>query len=246
MNHQDWRNKKIVVVIPTYNEAENLPILIPQLMGIAPVSVLIVDDNSPDGSGEAAERLKEQYAPRVDVIHRIGVPRGLGLAYLDGFQRVLAGGAEIVIGMDADLSHSPQYIPQMLDMMMEGDYDLVIGSRYIPGGGVDDAWAWQRKLLSWGAQRWARLLLGVKTRDVTGAFRCYSRRALQTLDFSRMQLDGFGFLIEIIYQAERKGLKIGQSPIIFHDREHGASKISIRIQVQAMLSVVKNRFTGAR
>ena len=150
----------------------------------------------------------------------------------------------MIIGMDADLSHSPSYIPVMLEMMSGQVCDIVVGSRYIPGGGVDGGWGWERKLLSRGAQLWARTLLRLKTHDVTGAFRCYSRQALQVLDLERMRQDGFGFLIEIIYQAERRSLRIGEMPIIFRDRQYGTSKVSGRIVVKALMHVVSLRLAG--
>lgn len=234
----------IIVIVPTYNEAENLPILVPQLLDVAPVRVLVVDDDSPDGTGQVAEDLKKRYAPRVDVLHRCGVPRGLGLAYVAGFNAALERGAETVIGIDADLSHSPLYIPSMLAVMYEQRCDIVVGSRYIPGGGVEGNWGWQRRLLSWGAQQWARVMLGIKTHDVTGAFRCYSRHALQTLDFGQMRLDGYSFLIEIIYQAERKSLKVVEFPIIFRDREYGTSKVSLSIIAKALMRVMDIRLKG--
>lgn len=234
-------DSRLIVVLPTYNEAENLPLLVPYLLDVASLHVLVVDDDSPDCTGQVAERLKEQYKPKVDVLHRRGVPRGLGLAYATGFKMALEQGAEIVIGIDADLSHSPSYIPGMLEMMSGQGCDIVVGSRYIPGGGIEGNWSWQRRFLSWGAQQWVRMMLGVKVHDVTGAFRCYSRRALLTLDFSLMRLDGFSFLIEVIYQAERRSLKVREFPIIFHDREHGTSKVSPSIVAKALMRVARMR-----
>ena len=234
----------IIVVLPTYNEADNLPIIVPQLLDVAPLQVLVVDDDSPDGTGQVAESLKQQYRPRVDILHRRNAPRGLGLAYRAGFNAALAQGAQVVIGIDADLSHSPAYIPAMLEMMHSQACDIVVGSRYVRGGGVEGNWGWPRKFLSWGAQQWARTILGIKTHDATGAFRCYSRRVLQMLDFDRMHLDGFGFLIEIIYQAERKSLKIVEFPIVFRDREQGDSKVTPRIILDALTCVVNVRLRG--
>ena len=234
----------MVVVLPTYNEMENLPALVPRLLDIAPVCVLIVDDDSPDGTGQVADELREEFPSRVGVLHRRGVPRGLGLAYSDGFASALEQGADIVIGMDADQSHSPEYIPTMLNIMVQEDHDIVVGSRYIPGGGVDGGWGWQRRLLSRAAQLWARRLLGLATHDVTGAFRCYSRRALQTLDLEQMHLDGFSFLIEIIHQAERNQLRIAEIPIRFRDREYGMSKVTPRIVVAAVVQVLGLRLRG--
>ena len=242
----DAQDLKVFVILPTYNEAENLPILIPQLLAFEPLNILVIDDDSPDGTAGVARDLQKEYGPRVDLVHRCGLPRGLGLAYACGFKEALERGAEIIIGMDADLSHSPSYIPAMLESLQKEGYDIVVGSRYTDGGGVDGNWSWQRKFLSWGAQQWARLLLGVKTRDVTGAFRCYSRHALEALDLEKMNLDGFSFLIEIIYQAERKSLGVGEVPIIFRDREHGNSKVSLRIIFKALVRITSLALEGGR
>jgi dolichol-phosphate mannosyltransferase len=236
----------IVVILPTYNEVENLPVLVPRLMGLKAewLSVLIVDDDSPDGTGEVADELCTAHPGRVQVLHRIGRQRGLGAAYIDGFRRVLTDGADVVIGMDADLSHDPAYIPRMVDLISQ--YDLIVGSRYAPGGGVDGHWGWGRVFLSHGAQWYIRLMLGLKTKDATGAFRCYRRAALERLDFGSMRPTGFSFLIEVIYQAERLGFKVGETPIRFRDRERGQSKVSPRVIASALARVSEIRLRRGR
>lgn len=236
------RHASITVVVPTYNEAENLPILIPQLLEVAPLDVLVVDDDSPDGTTQVAVQLQARYGTRLDVLNRRGLPRGLGWAYADGFRVALGRGADQVIGMDADLSHSPLHIPAMLELMT--DYDIVVGSRYVAGGGIAGNWPWSRKLLSWGAQSWARMILGISVHDMTSAFRCYRRTALQALDWGKMRLDGFSFLIEILYQAKCKQLRVGEVPILFHDRQHGVSKVLPRIILRALMDVVRIRLAG--
>ena len=236
----------IVVILPTYNEAENLPVLVPRLLDLQAerLSVLIVDDDSPDGTGKVAGELCTAYPGRVQVLHRIGRQRGLGAAYSDGFRQVLADGADVVIGMDADLSHDPAYIPRMVDLISQ--YDLVVGSRYAPGGGVDGHWGWGRVLLSHGAQWYIRLMLGLKTRDATSAFRCYHRAALERLDFDSMRSTGFSFLIEVIYLAEHLDLRVGETPIRFRDREQGQSKVSLRVIASALARVSEIRLRRGR
>ena len=236
----------IVVILPTYNEVENLPMLVPRLLDlqVERLSVLIVDDDSPDGTGKVAEELSIAYPGRVQVLHRIGRQRGLGAAYIDGFHKVLADGADVVIGMDADLSHDPAYIPRMIDLISQ--YDLVVGSRYAPGGGIDGHWGLGRVLLSHGAQWYIRLMLGLKTRDATGAFRCYRRTTLEQLDFDSMRSTGFSFLIEVIYQAEHLDLRVGETPIRFRDRARGQSKVSPRVIASALTRVAEIRLRRRR
>ena len=236
----------IVVILPTYNEAETLPVLVPRVLDLKAetLDVLIVDDDSPDGTGKIAEELYTAYPGRVQVLHRIGLQRGLGAAYIDGFSKVLADGADVVVGMDADLSHDPVYIPRMLDLISQ--FDLIVGSRYVPGGGVDGHWGLGRVLLSHGAQWYIRLMLGLKTRDATSAFRCYRRATLERLDFDSMRPTGFSFLIEVIYQAERLGLGVGEMPIRFRDRARGQSKVSPRVIASALARVSEVRLRRGR
>jgi len=231
----------IVVILPTHNEAENLPMLVPRLTNLETekLSALIVDDDAPDGAEEIAEQLSSAYPARVQVLHRVGLQRGLGAAYIDGFRKVLEGEADIVIGMDADLSHDPAYIPRMVDLISQ--YDLVVGSRYVPGGGVDGHWGWERVFLSHAAQWYIKLMLGLKTRDATSAFRCYRRATLEQLDLGSMRLTGFSFLIEVIHQAEQMGLRVVETPIRFRDRQRGQSKISSRVIASPLTRVTEIR-----
>ena len=232
---------KTVVILPTYNESENLPILVPRLMDldVERLSVLIVDDDSPDGTGMIADELTLAYPGRVETIHRIGVQRGLGAAYFDGFRWAISDGADIVVSMDADLSHDPFCIPHMIDLIPQ--YDLVIGSRYTKGGSIDGNWGISRFVLSHAAQWYIQLVLGLKTRDATSAFRCYSRSTLKHLDFSSLWPSGFGFLIEVIYHSERLGLNLIEIPIVFLDRRWGQSKVSPRVIIAAMVRVAMIR-----
>lgn len=234
----------ILLVLPTYNEAENLPPLVSRILDLdsEQLRLLIIDDNSPDGTGKVADSLSKQHPGRIDVLHR--KERGLGSAYIAGFKYALDSKARHVIGMDADLSHSPKHIPEMLEEI--NDCDIVVGSRYVSGGGVDDAWGFARRAFSWGAQIYIRLLLGIETEDATGAFRCYSRRALEQLRFDLMELDGYSFLIEIILQAERMGLRIKEIPITFYARNNGKSKVTLRIILDALSRIAMLRFKQPR
>lgn len=211
-----------VLVLPTYNEQENLPALIAAIRGLPDrVRVVIVDDNSPDGTGDIADRLATE-GDDVEVIHRTG-KLGLGTAYGAGFRRALSLGADRILTMDADFSHDPSYIPALLEA--SGRYDLVIGSRYVPGGGVRN-WPLHRKLLSGAANLVAHIVLGLTARDCTAGFRCYRRQVLETIDLDAIRASGYSYLIEMLYRCQRKGFAVGEVPIIFVDRELGQSKIS--------------------
>lgn len=210
------------LIVPTYNERENLPALVAAIEAL-PVNIhlIVVDDNSPDGTGALAEELATHY-PAIEVIRRPG-KLGLGTAYAAGFERALARGAALILTMDADFSHDPRYLPAMLEASRH--YDVVIGSRYIPGGGVRN-WGPERKLLSWGANAVAKALLGLHARDCTAGFRCYRRHVLETVDPASIRANGYSYLIEMLYQCQRAGFTIGEVPIIFVDRRLGQSKIS--------------------
>jgi dolichol-phosphate mannosyltransferase len=238
--------RNIVVILPTYNELENLPRIVPKLMDldVKGLSVLIVDDDSPDGTGMIANELVLEYPGRVDTIHRVGVQRGLGAAYFDGFRKAITDGADVVVSMDADLSHDPSCIPKMIDLIPQ--YDLVIGSRYTKGGSIDGNWGISRLLLSHAAQWYIQLMLGLKTRDATSAFRCYSRSTLRHLNFESLWPSGFAFLIEVIYQTERMGLNLIEIPIVFLDRTLGQSKVSPRVIIAAMVQVAKIRLRSVQ
>ncbi len=224
----DDKPYKVVVVLPTYNEAENLPLIVKALfdLGIAGLSIIVVDDNSPDGTGRIADELAEHYRGRLQVIHRPG-KLGLGSAYVEGFRRALAEGADYVIEMDADFSHPPELLPKFL--ALGADYDVVVGSRYVPGGRVDERWSLWRRFLSWGGNVYARLITGLRVRDATAGFKCFRAAALAGIDLGRIRSDGYAFQIEMAYVCQRKGYRVCEVPIVFLDRAQGKSKMSGRI-----------------
>lgn len=214
---------QVSVVVPTYNEKENIEALVTQLLALPTgVRVVIVDDNSPDGTGEIADRLAAESDGRVSVVHRSG-KLGLGTAYIAGFKQALADGADLICSMDADFSHNPRYIPDLVAKIVQG-HDLVIGSRYVRGGGSTQTW--DRKVFSWGANTITRVVLGLHARDTTAGFRCYRRQALESLDLDSIKSSGYSFLFEMLFRVERRGWKVGEVPIIFEDRRLGASKVS--------------------
>ena len=228
----------ITVVIPTYNEAENLPRLIRELMSMASphLNVLIVDDNSPDGTGAIAEELGQAHPGRISVLHRKG-KEGLGPAYIAGFKQALALGADYIIQMDADFSHQPSYISQLL-ATLEGGADVVIASRFMRGGGVDKNWSLRRKLLSWWANSiYVRLILGIPVSDATGGYRIWRRATLIGINLDRIRSNGYAFQVEMAYVAHRLGYKLGEIPIYFPDRERGSSKMDTNIAVEAAIRV---------
>ncbi len=232
---------RTTVVLPTYNEAENIAPMVEALLGLGvpELSILVVDDASPDGTGEIADRLAAEYPGRVAVLHRTG-PRGLGLAYTEGFRRALADGAEVIIQMDCDFSHNPADVPRLLARI--SDCDLVIGSRYIPGGGTAEDWGVERKLLSAWANFYARTILGLRIRDVTGGFRAWKRETLEGIDLSRVRSQGYIFQVEMAYICERMGYRILEVPIRFEERRKGHSKMSLRVQIEAALRVWQVRW----
>ena len=225
------------LVLPTYNEAENLEPLVQAATGsLASASpdhrLLIVDDNSPDGTGQIADRLAAARDD-VEVLHR-AAKEGLGPAYLAGFRRALDAGAELVLEMDADFSHDPADVPRLIEAA--ADADLVLGSRYTPGGGVA-GWDWHRRLLSRAGCWYARTVLGVPVRDLTGGFKCFRREVLERLDLTGIHADGYGFQIEMTYRAIRAGFRVREVPITFHDRRAGESKMDTRIAAEAVWKV---------
>jgi dolichol-phosphate mannosyltransferase len=226
------------VIVPTYNEAANLEAIvraaIAELERAAPDShrILVVDDSSPDGTGQIADRLAGELLA-VEVLHRPG-KSGLGQAYLAGFRHALAAGAEMLIEMDADFSHDPRYLPELI--ATAADADLVLGSRYVRGGGVTD-WGVVRRLISRAGGIYARLILGVKVQDLTGGFKCIRRQVLERIDIDSIRAEGYVFQIEVTYRAILAGFRVREIPIVFTDRKAGKSKMSSRIALEAMWRV---------
>jgi dolichol-phosphate mannosyltransferase len=228
------------LVLPTFNEAENIePIIraaLPQLASTGlPHRILVVDDNSPDGTGSIADRLASEIE-EVEVLHRER-KEGIGPAYLAGFDRALAEGADLLMEMDADFSHDPADLPRLI----AADADLVLGSRYVPGGGVTD-WGLGRRLISRGGSLYAKLLLGIPVNDLTGGFKCFRREVLETVDLSGVGTDGYGFQIEMTYRTVKAGFRVKEIPIVFRDRRVGSSKMSARIALEAFWKVPALRF----
>jgi dolichol-phosphate mannosyltransferase len=220
-----------VVCLPTYNERENLERMLRALEDKG-VSVLVIDDNSPDGTGELADRLAAELA-HVEVLHRER-KEGLGPAYLAGFRHALSNGAELVLEMDADFSHDPGDVPRLVEAAREAD--LVLGSRYVAGGSVTN-WGPLRRFISAGGSWYARVLLGVGVRDLTGGFKCYRREVLETIELEAIASRGYAFQIETTYRALRAGFRVTEVPIAFADREHGGSKMSRTIVLEAIWKV---------
>ncbi len=213
-----------LVIVPTYNERDNLPVVVAALLRIPHVEVLVVDDRSPDGTGDVADALAGESGGRVSVLHRTG-PRGLGLSYIDGLQRALRTDATRICQMDADLSHDPADVPRLLAASAHAD--LVIGSRYVPGGRIEN-WPKQRMLLSAFANRYIRAITGLQINDSTSGFRCWRREALQRLPLHRIVSNGYAFQVELAWEAASAGCRITEVPITFVERRHGASKLSGR------------------
>jgi dolichol-phosphate mannosyltransferase len=222
---------RAVVCLPTYNERENIEPML-RALGDKDVRVLVVDDNSPDGTGEVADRLAEEL-DYVDVLHRER-KEGLGPAYLAGFRRALADGAELVLEMDCDFSHDPSDVPRLIAATDEAD--VVLGSRYVSGGGVRN-WGMLRRFVSAGGSWYARVLLGTSVRDLTGGFKCYRREVLERIDLDAITSKGYAFQIETTYRALRAGFRVVEIPITFADREAGGSKMSKGIVAEAIWKV---------
>ena len=253
------------VIIPTYNESDNIEALAKEILALRlgpsttlrpcsgrasgetsgqtlsdtteAIAIIIVDDNSPDGTGKIADELAKLYSG-IKVIHR-PAKLGLGTAYISGFKEALALGADCVVTMDADFSHHPSYIPDLV--ARSRDAQLVIGSRYVGGGGTVN-WGVRRQILSRGSNIFARLVLGLKAHDCTAGFRCYRREVLESIELDEVFSDGYSFLIEMLYKCQRRGWEIGEVPIIFEDRRHGTSKISRREIFKALYTVLRLRW----
>jgi dolichol-phosphate mannosyltransferase len=226
---------KAMVVVPTYNEADNLLPLTAELLALdlPNLEILIVDDNSPDGTGQVAEDLARQHPHRFHVLHRSG-KLGLGTAYLTGFGYALDHGADYVVQMDADFSHSPAYIPRLLEAVE--DCDVAIGSRYVAGGGLDERWGWGRYLLSWWANSvYTRLILGLRVKDATAGFKCWRRATLEGIGLDRVRSNGYVFQVEMAFLTEKLGYRFLEIPIYFEDRRIGRSKMTVPVKLEAAL-----------
>jgi len=237
-----------IVILPTWNEAENLPPMVDALLAL-PVEnlrVLVADDDSPDGTGRLADDLARQHPDQVSVLHR-RQRRGYGPATLEGFRAALRMDADYIVQMDCDFSHQPRYLPDLL--AMAADADVVIGSRYVPGGSVDENWGLPRKLLSWWANSvYVRLLLDLPVRDATGGFRLWRRSALESLGIDQVKSNGYVFQVEMICMAHQRGCRIAEIPIHFPDRVAGDSKMGLPIALEAALSVwqLRRRYRPSR
>jgi dolichol-phosphate mannosyltransferase len=223
--------RDVVVVVPTYNEKDNLPILAAGILAHPGFRLLVVDDGSPDGTGRVADELAAQHPGRVDVLHRTG-PRGLGRSYVDGLRRAVASGADLVFQMDADLSHNPEHLPAMAAAAEH--YDVVIGSRYLTGVSVVN-WPLHRIFLSAFANRYVRAVTRIAVSDCTSGFRCWRRDALVRLPLDSMVSNGYAFIVEMLFEASRRGCRIGEVPIIFIERRQGQSKVSGKVLAESLI-----------
>ena len=222
----------VLVVIPTYNERENLPLLVPAVLAHG-YQVLIVDDGSPDGTGQVADALSREHPEKVSVLHRNGL-KGLGRSYLEAFSQVIRSNADVICQMDADLSHDPKHLPEMVSAVTE-QFDLVIGSRYLEGGAILN-WPWHRILLSSLANGYIRRITALSTLDCTSGFRCWRRDVLARLPLERIVSDGYSFLVETLFEAERIGCRIGEVPIVFVERRRGRSKLTFGVLFESLIT----------
>lgn len=226
----------IAVIIPTYNEKENLPLMVDRLRSLAldDLSILVIDDNSPDGTGALADELAAHFQDQLTVIHRTG-KLGLGSAYITGFKHLLATDTDFIVQMDADFSHQPEKLVEFVSAIE--DCDVVFGSRYVPGGSLDHDWpAWRKGLSNFG-NTYARTILGMPVRDLTGGFRLWRRETLAAIPLERVRSNGYVFQVELAYVIYRLGFKIKEVPIYFAERKMGKSKMNFSIQVEAALRV---------
>jgi dolichol-phosphate mannosyltransferase len=233
----------VLIVTPTYNERDNLPVLIAGILAHDGARVLVVDDGSPDGTGAIADQLARDHPGRIEVMHRTG-PRGLGRSYVDGLQHAIAEGrAEFICQMDADLSHNPEYLPDLI--AAAATQDLVIGSRYLHGVSVVN-WPLHRIFLSAFGNRYIRFITSLSTSDCTSGYRCWRREALARMPIANMVSDGYSFLVEMLFEAKRRGLRIGEVPIIFIERRQGQSKLSSNVLIESLIMpwrlVLRSRF----
>lgn len=235
--------EKTLIIIPTYNEKENIAELIPQIFAVLPEAhILVVDDNSPDGTGDiVADLIQSTYSGSLHILRRAG-KLGLGTAYIAGFKWALAREYELIFEMDADFSHDPKYLPAFIAMAASND--LVLGSRYVPGGGVRN-WGMIRQFISRGGSFYARTILGISIRDLTGGFKCFRRQVLEKIGLEDIKSNGYSFQIEMTYRAVRKGFRIGETPIVFEDRTAGKSKMSRKIFLEAIIMVWRLRLDSS-
>ncbi len=230
---------KTLIIIPTYNEIDNLRPLLEEIFSYAPeTDILIVDDNSPDGTGDLADEIHNEN-PRVHVLHRPG-KLGLGTAYIAGFKYAIEHNYDAAFEMDADFSHDPRYLPDFLKAIENAD--VVIGSRYIPGGNTPN-WSMLRRLISGGGNIFARFMLGIPVHDCTAGYRCYRREVLEKIDLDTIQSQGYAFQVELAYRVMKQGFKIVETPIVFMDRRVGKSKMSRKIVIEGFAYVLKARFS---
>jgi dolichol-phosphate mannosyltransferase len=246
MAHREPVDANVWLILPTYNEAENIgPVVAAAVQRLGECArehtVLIVDDNSPDGTGQIADRLATED-PRVEVLHR-AAKEGLGPAYIAGFRQALEGGAGLVVQMDADFSHDPAYLPRLIAAADLAD--LVLGSRYVPGGAITE-WGGARRLISRGGSLYSRAVLGVPVRDLTGGFKCFRREVLEAIDLDSVAASGYSFQIEMTYRVLKAGFDVLEVPITFRERHTGDSKMSMAIVVEAVWRVPAIRLAGLR
>ncbi|WP_028649388.1 polyprenol monophosphomannose synthase [Nocardiopsis sp. CNT312] len=239
-----WSAARVSVVVPTYNEAENLPLLVGQLMALdlPGLRAVVVDDGSPDGTGEVADKLAAEHGERLSVVHRESKD-GLGRAYVAGMSRALDDGADHVVQMDADLSHPAGYVPQLLGTQLSTNAGVVIGSRYVPGGSLSEAWGAHRRLLSGWANTYVKAVLSLPIRDVTAGFKIWSAAALRAIDLPSIQSTGYAFQIEMHHRAFRRGQKLVEIPIHFEDRTAGESKLDGSVALEAALRPLRLRWS---
>lgn len=223
-----------LVVVPTFNERDNLPLLVPQVLSHEGFRMLIVDDASPDGTGQLAEELARQFPGRIEVMHRTG-QRGLGRSYVDGLKRAIETDAELICQMDADLSHGPEYLPTLAAAALT-QFDLVLGSRYMNGGVSVVNWPLHRIFLSAFANRYIKAVTGLTPTDCTSGFRCWRRGTLAKMPLDRVVSDGYAFLTEMLFEAARTGARIGEIPIIFVERRQGQSKVSGAVLFESLVT----------
>ncbi len=234
--------EKYLVIIPTYNEKENIQKIIETVLAFKTgYHVLVVDDNSPDGTGDIVDEMKAQIGDRLQILHR-KEKNGLGPAYIAGFKFALENGYDYIFEMDADFSHKPEDLDRLLEACKKEDCDLAVGSRYTKGGGVGDTWGWYRHFLSFGASMYVRMITFMPVMDPTAGFKCYSRKVLETINLDNISFAGYAFQIEMKYSAYRRGFKIKEVPILFNDRELGTSKMNTSIVGEAIFGVLRMRF----